>query len=86
MTRSPLRRKTAALFLATALFASWASAAEPSEPSTRGFVAQLWSFLISFTPDAGCRPDPSGHCGSEATVTPDAGCRLDPNGICVSGS
>jgi hypothetical protein len=88
MTRPPLRRKIAALFLATAFIASWASAAEPSDHGTRGLLAltedlldQLWSVWPRWFPvqlpeaqDEGCHADPSGRCvtGSGSLVPPDA--------------
>lgn len=85
MTRSPLRRKIAALALATALVTSWASAAEPSRHSTQGSLAQLWNHLVILTSDIGCWIDPNGRCATN-TVTPDIGCRLDPDGRCATGT
>lgn len=86
MTRSPLRRKIVTLFLATALLASWVSAAEPSDHSSQGSLAQIWSFLTGITLDAGCWLDPNGHCAA-GTVVPDAGCSPDPDGgRCATGA
>lgn len=86
MTRSPLRRKIAALALATALVASWASAAEPSSQYTQGLLAQLWNLMVSLTADIGCRLDPhAGRCATDPADL-DIGCRADPSGICAPGS
>ncbi len=76
MANRSLRNKTSALLLATALTASWASAAPRGvAPAHANLFSRVWSFVVSLW--GGSTKDPG------ATVHTDTGCHLDPDGRCA---
>ena len=98
MLSPAFRRRILPLFLATALAASWASAAGPKTATApRGTAAvhqdllsRAWSLLASLWGDEGCHLDPDGRCATRTAqpvpprVHTDEGCHIDPNGRCAT--
>lgn len=94
MLRSSLWKVVFVLILAVVLAAPALLAAEPQsgfEPAestrtSRGFLAEAWSFLARIWTENGCIADPNGRCQPDpgtSSITGDNGCAADPDGRCI---